>query len=230
MLVRGALCLPTLNCDGNSSSQEPKAAAKPMFRTSFARLLLCPEAPNPCQADSSASAFPQLQPSPSSARSGRDPGAGGGPACRRLVAAPLPSVGTDRNGGGHRSLVPLLCLLLCRAAAPGLGTPEAVANPRSQRQQLPSQRRQVPCADPIFFLVILLPPSCSSSSSSYPSWRGRETPEGSAGSGSPRSSFGTDGLRSPLSSAVLPGERGKKQRESGGRAGHGPGLGDPLGI
>lgn len=117
---------------------------KPVFGASFARLQLYPEARRPCHADRrlllalsisppSAPPSPQLRPSPSSARSRRGPRAGRGAASssRRLVAAALPSVGTDRNGGGQHSLL-LRLLLVCRAAAPGLGAPEALASPRSQ--------------------------------------------------------------------------------------------------
>ncbi|XP_027489009.1 uncharacterized protein LOC113942067 [Corapipo altera] len=78
----------------------------------------------------------------------------------RLVTATLLSLRTDRRGGGHHSL---LLRLLLRAAAPGLGVAEAVAIPHSQRQQFPSQRRQIRGGDRGVFLRA---PSFSSSSSS----------------------------------------------------------------
>lgn len=125
---------------GTAAHGNQRLQPKPVFGAAFAWLQLYPQARHPCHIDRlclsvsppSGPPFPQARPFLGSRR---DPGAVRRPASspRRLVAAALPFVGTGRNGGGRRSVFLLLCLLfLCRAAAPGLDAPEAVASPHSK--------------------------------------------------------------------------------------------------
>ncbi|XP_032542607.1 uncharacterized protein LOC116786267 [Chiroxiphia lanceolata] len=148
-----------------------EASALPSGATSFSRRPAAPAVPrlrrSLSSAHPSAPSRPQLRPALSSAR----PSALPVPLRLRsrylprllplrLVTATLLSLRTDRHGGGHHSL---LLRLLLRLAAPGLGAAEAVAIPHSQRQQFPSQHRQIRGGDRGVFLRA---PSFSSSSSS----------------------------------------------------------------
>lgn len=230
MLVRGALCLPTPNCDGNSSSREPKAAAQARVWG----IIVCEAAAVPTlrldvavtstggSARASVFPLPQALPPLSSAA----PAALPVPA----EAPPPPLVAWLRRRFRWRGPAEMAAASTAFSTAssssaallrPGWTplrrwrtlTRSASSSPRSAARYLaPIGSFFSSFSSFLLILRLILVPLMAR----WP--KGRETSGGSAGSGPPRSPFG-----SPLSSAVLPGETGENQRQSGRRAGRGPG-------